>query len=294
MPSVSDFSGVVFVTSRLSAQVAKRRPGVVGLCLRTGIRPSPREIDRWRRGGASDARGARVCRGSRERRLLRRRATDNARRRRFAVSLRDLLALEELDRVLRVQGHDGLLPAPAAAARVAAPLRLGLHPGGAHAGHAHAEDLLDRLAHLRLVGALVDAERVLARREQRVALLRDHRPDDHLAGVHDALLVSCSRAASEATRRAAPTRSATPTWSACSTDTPVMLRNDLPQASSPSASTTTALPPSPKPARASKACLVEGASKPAASSAPSEPRSAWRVSAARSARRRAWRFTFTV
>src|SRR3954452_14903810 len=38
-PSVSDFSGSVFVTSRLSAYVAKRRPGLVGLYLRTGITP---------------------------------------------------------------------------------------------------------------------------------------------------------------------------------------------------------------------------------------------------------------
>ena len=69
-------------------------------------------------------------------------------------------------------------------AREPAALRLGLHPGRAHAVDAHAEDLLDRLAHLRLVGPLVHAERVLVGREQGVALLGDDRPDDHLARVH--------------------------------------------------------------------------------------------------------------
>ena len=45
---------------------------------------------------------------------------------------------------------------------------------------------LDRVGDLGLVGAVVDAERVLALRHQRVALLGDDRLDDHLAGIHQA------------------------------------------------------------------------------------------------------------
>src|SRR3954451_23323877 len=40
-PSVSDFSGSFLVTSARSLQVAKRRPGEVGLCLLTAIRRPP-------------------------------------------------------------------------------------------------------------------------------------------------------------------------------------------------------------------------------------------------------------
>src|SRR5215217_4647958 len=83
-----------------------------------------------------------------------------------------------------MEGHDRLLPLTPAAARDAAALRLGLHPRRADAVDADAEDVLDRLAHLSLVRPLVDAERVLVGREQRVALLGDDRPDDHLARVH--------------------------------------------------------------------------------------------------------------
>jgi hypothetical protein len=41
MPSVSDFSGSALVTAAWSDQVANRRPGVTGLCLRmaTATRP---------------------------------------------------------------------------------------------------------------------------------------------------------------------------------------------------------------------------------------------------------------
>src|SRR5215211_1458537 len=139
-----------------------------------------------------------------------------------------------------MEGHDRLLPLAARAARQPAPLRLGLDPRRAHAVHAHAEDLLDRLAHLRLVGPLVHAERVLVGREQGVALLRDDRPDDHLARVHFAAAFSVRRAsaASESTRRACPTTSATPTSSACMTLTERRFLNDLAAFSSPSVSTT--------------------------------------------------------
>src|SRR3954453_13893460 len=101
------------------------------------------------------------CKGSRERRVLCRRASDDADGRRFAASLAQLLTFEEFDAVFRMQRHDGLLPAPALARGVAAALGLGLDPGRAHAGDAYSEDVLHGLAHLGLVGALVDAERVL-------------------------------------------------------------------------------------------------------------------------------------
>src|SRR5215218_10708548 len=114
-----------------------------------------------------------------------------------------------------MEGHDRLLPPAPMSAREAAALRLGLDPGRAHAVHAHAEDLLDRLAHLRLVGALVHAERVLVGGEQGIALLGHDRTHDHLAGVHFATAFSVRRrsAASDTRIRPAPITSATPTCS---------------------------------------------------------------------------------
>src|SRR4051812_49672431 len=102
-----------------------------------------------------------------------------------------------------MERHDRLLPLAAGAGRNAAALRLGLHPRGAHAVDADAEDVLDRLAHLSLVRPLVDAERVLVGREERVALLGDDRPDDHLARVHFEAAFSVRRAsaASDTTMR---------------------------------------------------------------------------------------------
>src|SRR5687768_3252240 len=195
-----------------------------------------------------------------------------------------------------MEGHDRLLPAAAGSAREPAALRLGLHPGRAHAVDAHREDLLDRLAHLRLVGPLVHPERVLVGREQGVALLGDDGPDDHLARVHFAAAFSVSRAsaASEMTSRAWPITSATPTSSACMTLTERRFLNDLTAFSSPSVSTTSTLPSPSKDAIASAAAFVDGVSKLAGSMPAIEPRSACTDSAALSARRRALRFTFTV
>src|SRR3954452_16839971 len=143
-----------------------------------------------------------------------------------------------------MEGHDRLLPLAPAAARDAAALRLGLDPRRAHAVHADAEDVLDRLAHLSLVRPLVHAERVLVGREQRVALLGDDRPDDHLSRVHfdAAFAVRRASAASETTSRAWPITSAMPTASACMTLTPRRFRNDFTADSSPSVSTTSTLP----------------------------------------------------
>src|SRR5919109_2481223 len=194
-----------------------------------------------------------------------------------------------------MEGHDRLLPPAPAAAGEPAALRLRLDPGRAHAVDPHAEDLLDRLADLRLVGALVHAERVLVGREERVALLGDDGPDDHLARVHFATAFSVSRAsaASEITSRAWAITSATPTSSACMTLTSRRLRNDLTQLSSPSVSTTNTLPsPSSEPIAAA-AAFVDGVSNAEGSTPAIEPRSACTVRAARSARLRALRFTLT-
>src|SRR3954471_1714287 len=149
---------------------------------------------------------------------------------------------------------DGLLPRAAAPGRVAAALRLRLDAHRAHLEHAHAEDLLHGLADLRLVGVVVDAERVLVRREQRVALLGHDRADDHGAGVHAvaasrfvpaglrAIVVRDSTAEGVSTSRCAPTMSATPTRSSACTSTPERLRNDLRHVS-PSLPSTTRVRP---------------------------------------------------
>src|SRR4051794_10176324 len=76
---------------------------------------------------------------------------EDAGMRRFAGSFAQLLTLEQLNVVVGMQLHDGLLPRPAAARRVAAPLRLRLDAHRPHVLHAHAEDLLHGLADLRLV-----------------------------------------------------------------------------------------------------------------------------------------------
>src|SRR3954447_26295126 len=119
-----------------------------------------------------------------------------------------------------MERDDRLLPALAHARGVAPPLGLGLDPRGAHALNPDTEDLLHRLADLGLVRAVVHAERVLVGAQEGVGLLRDHRPHDHLAGVHDgapAIWVRRSSAGSETTRRAADTTSAMPAWPTCST-----------------------------------------------------------------------------
>src|SRR3954467_13096015 len=164
-----------------------------------------------------------------------------------------------------MQLHDRLLPRPAAARRVAAALRLRLHAHRAHVDHAHPEDLLDSLADLRLVSPVVHAERVFLAVQERVALLRDDRPDDHRARVHAvarsgarAMVVRYSTAAGESTTRCAPMMSATPTRSCACTSTPLRLRNDLTHASSSRPSTTSVRPGSPKAARPSAARLGAG------------------------------------
>src|SRR5438270_8853863 len=180
-PSTSDFSGRSRVTSARSDQVAKRRPGLVGLCRLT------------------------------------------------ATLLPDLLALEQLDVIVRMELDDRLLPRARLAGGVAAALRLRLDAHRAHVAHAHVEDLLDRLANLGLVRAVVDPERVLVRRQEGIALLGHDRADDDGARVHffDALLVRSSSALGVRTSRPCPTMSAMPAASDGSTVTPRRLRKDF-------------------------------------------------------------------
>src|SRR5213083_816648 len=132
----------------------------------------------------------------------------------LALALESLQGLEDRDGVALAHLHDRLLPRPGLARRVAAPLGLGLDGRGAHVDDLHVEQRLDRLADLRLVRVVVDAERVLAQRRQHVALLADDRADDHLGGVHHAppfaRSVSASAAACDSRSAEAVTTSATP------------------------------------------------------------------------------------
>src|SRR3954454_9829839 len=256
-PSTRVFSGVVFVISAKSEYVTKRRPGLVGLGLRIGI-----------------------C---------------------LALALEALEALEDRDGVALAHLHDGLLPRPGLARRVAAPLGLGLDRGRAHVDDLDVEQRLDGLTDLRLVRVVVDAERVLAGRGEHVALLAHDRADDDLGVVHHeppfARLVRPSAAACESRRAEAPTTSATPAPVAGSTETRSRLRNDSAPCSSASPRTTRTEPrsaPSQSPSSFA-AALVEGVSKPlVASKTASESRSAWMLSALRSAARRSLRLTLKV
>src|SRR5262249_11418185 len=93
----------------------------------------------------------------------------------------ELCPLEDLDRVALAELDDGLLPPGLRALEGAAALRLRLDLDDVHPLDLHVEELLDGLADLRLVHILVDAERVLVLRDLLIALLRDHRADQHFA-----------------------------------------------------------------------------------------------------------------
>src|SRR5689334_1726203 len=146
----SDFSGSDRVTSTKSATLAPRRPGVVGLYLRIPM--------------------------SRQSLSCRSRSGDRA--------------SEDVDALAVGDAHDrplGVGPAAVPEAR-AAPLALAVER--VDAGHRHAEHLLDGDLDLGLVGVRTHDERVLVLVEEPVALLRDHRREQHVARVgdpHDAL-----------------------------------------------------------------------------------------------------------
>src|SRR2546421_10345812 len=95
-----------------------------------------------------------------------------------------LEALEDRDLLAGGDLHDRLLPRARAPGGQSSPLGLGLHALGPDADDLHVEQRLDGLADLGLVSGGMHAEDVLPRRGEHIALLRDNRSDDHLAGLH--------------------------------------------------------------------------------------------------------------
>src|SRR5271170_1270725 len=150
---------------------------------------------------------------------------------RQAVEDRNVLAVAQL--------HDRLLPRARLPARDPAPLGLGLDAERPDLDDVDVEQRLDRLADVRLVRIGVDAERVAVGGREHIGLLRDHRADDHLCVLHQALtssalsseaLRSPARAASsliagsDTTSEDARRRSVTPTLSDSSAATRSGLR----------------------------------------------------------------------
>src|SRR5207244_5383843 len=120
--------------------------------------------------------------------------------------------LEDLDAVALAELDDRLLPTGLAPAAHAAALRLRLHLDDVHAENLHVEELFDRVADLRLVRALVHAERVLVLLDQAVALLGHDRGDQDLPDVHQ-LTISCTRASAVSLTRSERAQTSAPTSS---------------------------------------------------------------------------------
>src|SRR5690606_8251811 len=95
-----------------------------------------------------------------------------------------LQALEDLDAVAFLELDDGLLPVRAAPDIRPPAAHLATDAHRVDADDRHAEDLLDRLLDLRLVGVQPDLEGVLALAHLGHALLRDERLDDDVARLH--------------------------------------------------------------------------------------------------------------
>src|SRR3954466_14132843 len=96
-------------------------------------------------------------------------------------------------------------------------LALALAVRGVHGQHAHVEDLLDRDLDLRLVRVRVDEERVPVLVENAVALLGDHRRDDHVTRVGDSSHLSSSEASAGTPRNSSSASLVKTTSSATST-----------------------------------------------------------------------------
>src|SRR5579875_2742271 len=125
---------------------------------------------------------------------------------------------EDVDAVAGAQGHDGALDAAPGAVPESGALALALPVERVDVEHLDVEHLLDRDLDLGLVGQRVDVERVLVVVQQAVALLRDHRSEQHVARIveHQASLPSsvAASAASVASLLLSCATSASPSGSA--------------------------------------------------------------------------------
>src|SRR5262249_230105 len=115
---------------------------------------------------------------------------------------------EDRDRLALAHLHDGLLEAGAVALAHAAALGLRLHLRDVDRGHVDVEELLDRLADLRLVRVLVHLERVLPVADQAVALFGDDRPDQDVVRMQAHAVTSSAFSAFALPARAWTTTSA--------------------------------------------------------------------------------------
>src|SRR2546423_497217 len=197
-----------------------------------------------------------------------------------------LSSFEDLDRLAGADLDDRLLPAGLAAADDAAALRLRAHLDHVHALDVDAEQLLDRLADLRLVRIRVDAEGVtVVLLDLLVALLGDHRREQDFVGMeaHEARSWTTSSAAWLTSSERAQTSAETSTSAGVTTTTPSRLRNDFVIASCSSWATTTSGDCFPQPLTRVAAVFVEGASNESSARIPNVPSSAWAESAARKA-----------
>src|SRR5919202_2661443 len=154
----------------------------------------------------------------------------------------DLCPLEDLGRVALAHLDDRLLPARLHPTDEAAAHRLRLDLRDVDALDLHVEELLDRLADLRLVRLRVHAEGVLAVGDQRVALLAHDRREEHLVRMeaHVALPCTSGSAASVTRSERAHTTAATSSSLGEATTTRSRLRNDFATASCSGSATTTA------------------------------------------------------
>src|SRR5919201_837019 len=205
-----------------------------------------------------------------------------------------LSPLEDLDRLAGADLDDRLLPARPAAARHPAALRLRAHLDHVHTLDVDVEQLLDRLPDLRLVGVLMDAERVLAARlDLLVALLGHHGCQQDFVGMetHDALPWSSSSALWLTSTDLAQTSAETSISAGVVTTTPSRLRNDFTIASWPSCATTTSGRSFPHASTSAAALLVAGAWNESSARTPSVPSSACVERTARNAARSSLRFT---
>src|SRR6266511_3411308 len=105
-------------------------------------------------------------------------------------------AAEGLDAVTVGQLHHGPLRVLALAPTGTGALALALPVERVHGHDAHVEDLLDRDLDLGLVRVRADQERVPVAVQLAVALLRDHRLDDHVTRVGDGAHSSASSSVS--------------------------------------------------------------------------------------------------